>query len=296
MRSVSRDHAITQLRRFILVRLCMYRGKDGRCNPSYDTIAKELDVDRITVIRAVAVGVQRGWLAPTTSRGRTTNNFVFLFPQQLHPSNRSEPSTVAPEQPLDTPTVAPEHANSCTGVSPTVARVQPKRNKRTGKENGRKKDSLANARESDPPGGDLFGKKKEASSKKESKATGADADFEAFWAVYPRKVDRPDARKAFAAARKQGIAADVLIEGARRYGAERAGQEPRYTKHPATWLRKQSWANPNEDGPPIIDGVTGEVIPAPPQPRSNGAYHRHETAPEQAARLAAMLEARDGRR
>jgi hypothetical protein len=43
-----------------------------------------------------------------------------------------------------------------------------------------------------------------------------------------------------------------LVAGAMRYGAERAGQDERYTKMPATWLNGECWLDePAEPGPAI---------------------------------------------
>jgi hypothetical protein len=67
------------------------------------------------------------------------------------------------------------------------------------------------------------------------------AHFDAFWAVYPRKVGKKEAQRAWAKAIKDGATADELLAGVRRYAAERAGQDPTYTKHPATWLNKGCW-------------------------------------------------------
>lgn len=81
MRGVADDHRITQFRRFILIRLCLFRNpKNGRCDPSYETVAEILNVDRATVIRAAEDGVRYGWLAPPTHRRRRTNLFAFTFP------------------------------------------------------------------------------------------------------------------------------------------------------------------------------------------------------------------------
>ena len=68
-------------------------------------------------------------------------------------------------------------------------------------------------------------------------------DFEAFWRAYPRHDDKPDAFKAWKAAIKAGGDADAIIAGAERYAAERATENPKYTKYAATYLRKGSWAN-----------------------------------------------------
>lgn len=68
----------------------------------------------------------------------------------------------------------------------------------------------------------------------------APSGFDDFWRSYPRKVARTEAMRAFAQAVQWTPAAEI-IRGAMRYAAERRGEDPRYTKHPATWLNKHCW-------------------------------------------------------
>jgi outer membrane murein-binding lipoprotein Lpp len=71
------------------------------------------------------------------------------------------------------------------------------------------------------------------------------ARFEEFWSLYPRKVGKIAARKAWAkAVRLAGHAA--VIEGLRAQSAELAGREPQFCPHPATWLNRGSWADEPE--------------------------------------------------
>jgi hypothetical protein len=82
--------------------------------------------------------------------------------------------------------------------------------------------------------------------------------FEEFWSIYPRRVAKGAARKAFASAIRRGIDPDVIIAGVEMYAVTRAGEPQKYTKHPATWLNHECW----EDEPPsgaIID-EDGNVI------------------------------------
>ncbi len=48
---------------------------------------------------------------------------------------------------------------------------------------------------------------------------------------------------AYAGAMQQATP-DEIIRGAARYATERRGEDPHYTKNPATWLSKACWANP----------------------------------------------------
>src|SRR5258708_7455593 len=57
--------------------------------------------------------------------------------------------------------------------------------------------------------------------------------FGRWYAQYPRKVGKAAARKASAKA-LQKATGEELLAGAMPYAAERDGQDPRYTRHPAT--------------------------------------------------------------
>lgn len=88
---------------------------------------------------------------------------------------------------------------------------------------------------------------------KAKKHTGVDADFEEFYAAYPRHVGKEAARRAFVKAVKNKAPAADIIEGARRYAAATAaaGTETRYIAHPATWLNAGRWSDDMEDAAPV---------------------------------------------
>jgi uncharacterized protein YdaU (DUF1376 family) len=70
--------------------------------------------------------------------------------------------------------------------------------------------------------------------------------FDEFWSVYPRKVAKPAAVKAYAkAVASHGV--EVVIEGAKRYAAAVMGKDAQYIAHAATWLGAERWA---DDLPP----------------------------------------------
>lgn len=78
----------------------------------------------------------------------------------------------------------------------------------------------------------------------------SEAGFEDFWNVYPHKVGKPSARRAWRAALKRCDPA-VLIEGARWYAANTLGFQARYMKQPAGWLNDDRWKTeprPRQDG------------------------------------------------
>lgn len=65
--------------------------------------------------------------------------------------------------------------------------------------------------------------------------------FAEFYTTFPLKKARPKAAKAYADALKAGFSPADMLAGARRYAAERRGEESRFTAHPATWLNQRRW-------------------------------------------------------
>ncbi len=85
-------------------------------------------------------------------------------------------------------------------------------------------------------------------SSKRGKPTGDDARFDAFWAAYPKKVNKGQARVAWSkmTASAQGLAAEKAAD----YGAiyENATEDQlKYVPYPASWLNASGW----EDDPKV---------------------------------------------
>jgi hypothetical protein len=81
--------------------------------------------------------------------------------------------------------------------------------------------------------------------------------FDEFWAIYPRRVAKQAAIKAYRKALKLATPADI-IAGARRYTSERQGQDVAYTKHPATWINGGCWEDGKCVDVPIVE-KTGPI-------------------------------------
>jgi len=91
---------------------------------------------------------------------------------------------------------------------------------------------------------------------------------EEFWPAYPRKDDKGRARKAFLSAIKSKKATVAeLVNGAMRYAAEREGEDPKFTKQPATWLNAEAWLNA---APPAVPAAS-RMQSGRPQSRSQSA-------------------------
>jgi hypothetical protein len=66
--------------------------------------------------------------------------------------------------------------------------------------------------------------------------------FEEWWLLYPKRVSKGAARKAYAKVIKSDLATvDELKAGVMRYAHERTDRDSQFTKYPATWLNQECW-------------------------------------------------------
>lgn len=89
--------------------------------------------------------------------------------------------------------------------------------------------------------------------------------FDDWWAAYPNKVGKADARRAFERARRKATLAD-LIAGLRRYIDHKPPDRP--WCNPATWLNGERW----------LDEPARTI--APTQPRSTGGARASRSTPD----------------
>lgn len=83
--------------------------------------------------------------------------------------------------------------------------------------------------------------------------------FEAFWLAYPRKVAKPEARKAWSSVVDGKVDPVLVLDGLARwlpYWRSRA--DDRFVPHPSTWLRQERW---NDSPPSAGRPETGQRAP-----------------------------------
>lgn len=86
--------------------------------------------------------------------------------------------------------------------------------------------------------------------KHKKKAGSDDPEFSEFYAAYPLKRGPDGALRAYLSARRRGATHEQIMSGCRRYAEEKRDTEPRYIKHPATWLNNGCWADEPAQQPP----------------------------------------------
>lgn len=93
-----------------------------------------------------------------------------------------------------------------------------------------------------------------------SPADGENA-FEEWWSLYPKRVSKGAARKAYERIIKKKLATvEELKHGAMRYAANMTGHDPKFIKHPATWLNGECWLDePDKQQPAPTDAQPSTV-------------------------------------
>lgn len=85
---------------------------------------------------------------------------------------------------------------------------------------------------------------------KEEKKETRESAFDAFWAIYPHKVGKADAKAKFAAAVRK-VEPETLMASLRRYVAK---TDDRPWCNPATWLHQERWTDEPATAPPVRAG------------------------------------------
>lgn len=85
-----------------------------------------------------------------------------------------------------------------------------------------------------------------------------EAEFAEFWELYPRKVARPRALKAYLAIKDPH---DEIMAGLKPWlDYWKIKNEPQYVPHPSTWLNECRW----QDSPPPVSRGHARVLPSEP--------------------------------
>lgn len=103
-------------------------------------------------------------------------------------------------------------------------------------------------------------------------------DFDEFWSLYPRKVGKGQARKAWSGALRKASAGEIIL-GVRRAAEAFCANDPRYIPHPATWLNGERWLDeiPQQTGGPL-NGTEAPLTPREQRALDAAARRRFGTA------------------
>jgi len=83
--------------------------------------------------------------------------------------------------------------------------------------------------------------------------------FDNFWAIYPRKVGRANAEKAFAKA-SHAVGVDKILDAVKPYADSVSHKEKKFIPHPATWLNQGRWDDELEKQEHGIDHLFRDMV------------------------------------
>jgi len=89
--------------------------------------------------------------------------------------------------------------------------------------------------------------------------------FDEFWNIYPRKVGKRDAEKAYAKALTVASAEEILA-GAQKYATD-PNRVDTFTAHPSTWLNQGRWADDALPPRSPVSRFAPSTTPTPIPPR-----------------------------
>lgn len=244
----------------LLLAIADHADDDGIAYPGIPKLVAKTRTSRSSVFRAMNRLVESGWLKIAgRGGGRDTNEYHIVMTTQAGPNLTPVPSqsdthtgvTVTPHPSQnDTPPAPERHRRGVTGDTAGVSLlthrtvIEPKR-------------EVTTTTPATPP--------RKRSPKRPPAATVAPR-FADFWSVYPRRKDIGPAEKAWTkAVNENGTDPQVIIDAAIEYAMKRKGQDPQYTKLPATWLNARSYLDEPDPAykPPVITGPSPAATAMP---------------------------------
>lgn len=90
---------------------------------------------------------------------------------------------------------------------------------------------------------------------KKSNIPCAQGTFDEFWTIYPRRVQKQDAKKAWTQQVRKKVAPEMMITGAKGYAAYHRSRntDQDFIKHPGSWLRAGGYEDYQPEPEPELD-------------------------------------------
>jgi hypothetical protein len=256
----------------------------GQCNPPIGTLVLGTGMSESTVRRVIRELEATGWIYVDRTRGRYANSYELRAPTL---SNETGFNPVKGDSVEDSnPTISDWVQDDPTlpMVTPQPCQKQP--NPVTA--DTHKRESITaniTAKDIDSPRlplGEEGLRRPNPNSQTET-----DANFEEFYRCYPKHAAKTAALKTYRTIMAKKLAtAEDLLAGATRYAAERSGQDPKFTKHPSTWLNGGCWSD--EPVRPIGNTIDNNGNPVPVRPPPD---RQQQQRPAYGPQAAAALEA-----
>ncbi len=226
---------IQPLEKFLLMTLANYADPEGRCFPAQRVLVEDTGLCERTVRRLLGALEAAGLIHREERRRRDGSRasdlitLLFVNRQQM-PDGHASTGTSCPTPRHESPDL-PARDAGLTTFEPVIEPVI---------------EPITSSGDRSSP---EMVRSADRKSRRQPPTAAEQAEFDAFWAIYPRRVAKKPALDAFLAAVRRGVRATNIAHGASAYAAAREGQDPSKTAHAATWLNQERWTDEAEPSP-----------------------------------------------
>jgi hypothetical protein len=270
---VSSDPALSALAFRTAYVIARYTNRQtGDAWPSLETLAKAVGATDRSVKRCIAELCDAGYLQKRRGGFGKSNRYQMELPGDLG-ENSIQDTSVPNEAPSEDTSVPNDASIQDTCVPSFRTPVSPQSGHQC------PTNPLNETFEKEPVEEDISPHTPRGSVQQGTRQEDHSRAFDEFWQAYPLRKAKGAARHAFGKAIKAGASAAEIIEGAKHYASERAGQDPKYTRFPATWLNGECWADERKPAQGVTIDQQGNVIDAArtfERPKARSKADEHE--------------------
>lgn len=250
-RLVLADQRLPNGCKLTLLSLSLFRNlTTSQCNPRYQTLADSTGMKLSAIAQHLKLGEDLGYLRRTSSKGRHSNSYDLLMPNDTPTTHRDGELTAHPRVGLTTHENGGLESNHPPACRPTTHESSFEPPTATDAEQR----TILNRERNKEGNTSLF------PSLPVIAPEVSPAFFERFYEAYPRKRAKGDAETALKQVLKKKLATEQeLMEGVARL-ADHFGRRPRadraYIPYPASWLRKQGWKDEYDEPARAASGAS----------------------------------------
>lgn len=231
---------LSPTQRLVALVLSLYADQDGgRCHPSEKLLAAAAGLSDRSVRAALAAIEHEGFASREkvkgTGQGWRWTMWTLCLPNGIDGRalpRRQGAETDSVPYPEGQETNSPSSAKGEERVSAPLGQ---------GAEDNDSK--VRNLVQKGPEGGSADLERAIRKSNLDRKAISRAASFDEFWTVYPKKVAKEDARRAWIRANLDQQAEEILEAVRRRAAGDPQWQDRQFIPHPATFLRGKRWTD-----------------------------------------------------
>lgn len=241
----------------VLLALADFADDEGRCWPSVATIAKKARLTERQAYRSLKALEASGHLHRNSSPGKRASYVLIPTPDKLSgdPGQDVTPDNLSP---LTHGQVTPEQMSGLPLTSDPLPPTPPNKEEPSLEPSG-EPSLLLDSTSSESNGQLVLADPSQSTPAPPRRINGH--EFDRFWKVYPRKVGKAGARKAFKQACQRADLEEIIDGASQLRRLHESGRKSmQYLPHPSTWLNRDGWTDDPEHVAPSEESTTDNRV------------------------------------